>query len=99
MNPIRGYTMLNFLDWLERRYPHLTSLRNLNDNKLLKLVNEFEGGKLRNNQTLTNKWLAGFNRLFRSRGDCEGYALARKKLDLIEIRSNPNRLNRLFQKF
>lgn len=94
MNPIRGYTMLNFLDWLESRYPHLTSLRNLNDNELLKLVNKFEGGKLGNNQPLTNKWLAGFDFLFRSSGDWEGYDLARKKLDLIEMRSN-----RLFQKF
>jgi hypothetical protein len=94
MNPIRGYTMLNFLDWLEKRYPHLTSLRHLNDNELLELVNEFEGGKLKNNQRLTNKWLDGFDFLFRGREDWEGYAFARNKLNLIEIRSN-----RLFQKF
>jgi hypothetical protein len=63
---------------------------------LLELVNEFEGGKLRNNQRLTSKWLAGFDFLFRCREDWGGYASARNKLDLIEIRSN--RLIQNFQK-
>jgi hypothetical protein len=88
MFPIRGYTMLNFLDWIERHYPHITSLRNLPEKELLKLVGEFEGGKLINNERLTQKWLAGFDFLFRRSGDCEGYALAREKLNLIETRSN-----------
>lgn len=88
MNPIRGYTMLNFLDWLEKHHPHITSLRNLTRNELLKLVGEFEGGKLRNNKRLTEKWLAGFDFLFRMSNDWEEYALAREKLNLIETRSN-----------
>lgn len=88
MNPVRGYTMLNFLDWLEKHHPHITSLRNLTENELLKLVGEFEGGKLKNNESLTTKWLLGFNALFRTSGDWQGYALARKKLNLIETRSN-----------
>lgn len=88
MNPVRGYTMLNFLDWLEKHHPHITSLRSLSKNELLKLVGEFEGGKLTNNETLTKKWLLGFDSLFKSSYDWEGYALARKKLNLIELRSN-----------
>ena len=86
MNPIRGYTMLNFLDWLEKHHPHITSLRNLTKNELLKLVGEFENGKLSNNESLTRKWLAGFDFLFR--GGWEEYDLAIEKLKLIETRSN-----------
>jgi len=87
MNPIRGYTMLNFLDWLEKHHFPITSLRNLTENELLKLVGEFEGEKLINNESLTRKWLAGFKTLFKKSGDWEGYGLARKKLNLIETRS------------
>ena len=88
MNPIGGYTMLNFLDWLERHHPHITSLRNLPEKELLKLVGEFEDGKLLNNERLKGKWLAGFDFLFRMSDDWQGYASARKKLNLIETRSN-----------
>jgi len=88
MNPIRGYTMLNFLDWLEKHHPHITSLRNLPKSELLKLAGEFEGEKLINNESLTRKWLAGFKALFKRSDDWEEYALARKKLNSIETRSN-----------
>lgn len=86
MNPVRGYTMLNFLDWLEKHHPHITSLRNLTKNELLKLVGDFGCGQLINNGCLAGKWLAGFDFLFR--GGWEEYDLAIEKLKLIETRSN-----------
>lgn len=88
MNPVRGYTMLNFLDWLEKHHPHITSLRQLTENELLNLVGDFGCGQLRNNGCLAGKWLAGFDFLFRGIGNLKEYNLARRKLNLIETRSN-----------
>jgi hypothetical protein len=88
MNPVRGYTMLNFLDWLEKHHPHITSLRNLSKKELLNLVGNFGCGQSINNGCLAGKWLAGFDLLFRRIGNFLEYDLAREKLKLIETRSN-----------
>ncbi|NEQ38090.1 MAG: hypothetical protein F6K40_18205 [Okeania sp. SIO3I5] len=94
MNPIRGYTMLNFLEWLQINYPQITSLRNIPENQLLDIVDQFEGGKLKNNNDLITKWRLGFDYLFTTSGDWKGYDRARKKLNIIEMKSN-----NLIQKF
>jgi hypothetical protein len=80
MNPVRGYTMLNFMDWLADRHPELPNLRNIDADQLLGLANEFEGGKLSDNGALKTKWRISFEYLLRDQGDWEGYGEARKML-------------------
>lgn len=84
MNPVKGYTMLNFLNWLTQNHPEIRSLRTLSEDILFDLINEFEGGKLMGNQTLRYKWSEGFRYLFRSNGDWQGYDAARRELTEFE---------------
>jgi hypothetical protein len=80
MNPVRGYTMLNFINWLADHHPELPSLRGMDEEELLMLANEFESGRLYGNATLKEKWRIGFQYLLKDWGDWEGYGEARKKL-------------------
>lgn len=84
MNPVKGYTMLNFLNWLTASHPEVHSLRSLSERDLVRLVDEYEGGKVSINPTLKAKWLHGFDYLLKNSGDWEGYELARRTLESIE---------------
>ena len=83
MNPVTGYTMINFLEWLVLHHPEIQKLKNLSESKLIDLVNEFESGKLKDNDTLRRKWMIGFDYLFNDEGDWEGYGHARRKFETI----------------
>jgi hypothetical protein len=80
LNPVRGYTMLKFLEWLSRNYPQIVSLKGLSEADLLRLADMFEGGKLAHNKSLGRKWRAGFDTLLRRKTDWEGYDAARQFL-------------------
>ena len=84
MNPVRGYTMLNFLNWLATHHPEVPSLKGLDEETLVGLVNEFEGGKLSHNFQLKEKWLQGFRYLINNWGDWEGYGEARRRFESME---------------
>lgn len=84
MNPVRGYAMINFLHWVQRYHPEIRQLRGLPEGELMRLVNEYEGGKLSGNDVLEMKWRAGFHELFEGRSDWEGYASARNELNDLE---------------
>jgi hypothetical protein len=78
MNPVRGYTMLNFLNWMIRVHPEIETIEGMPTSRLLVLANEFEGGKLRGNGVLTRKWEAGLHFLLEQNTDWQGYGEARK---------------------
>jgi hypothetical protein len=78
MNPVRGYTMLSFLNWLIRTHSEIENIEDVPTSHLLILANEFEGGKLRGNDVLTRKWDAGFHFLLEQDTDWQGYGEARK---------------------
>ena len=80
MNPVKGYTMFNFLEWLVLHHPEIQKLKNLSESKLIDLVNEFESGKLKDNDTLRRMWVSGFDYLFNDVGEWEGYDYARQFL-------------------
>src|SRR5712691_11266651 len=85
MNPIRGYTVINFLHWLVEKHPEVYTLKDLPESDLLQLVGEFEGGRLDGNDILVKKWLEGFRLLFESQDDWGGYDKARNTLENIEL--------------
>mgnify|MGYP007002411118 CR=1 FL=1 len=76
--------MLNFLHWIASRHPEIRQLENEPMERLLRLVDEFEGGKLRSNDTLRFKWESGFRFLFQDGWDWEGYGDARRELKRLE---------------
>lgn len=78
--------MMNFLHWLSNRHPEIRNLQRYPIKKLLDLVDEFEGGKLRENDQLRAKWQNGFSCLFESTSDWEGYGEARRELLRIDRR-------------
>ncbi len=80
MNPVKGYTMLNFLNWLTNSHPEVHDLRSLSEEDLVRLIDEYEEGKVSANPALKAKWLIGFNYLIKDQGDWEGYDLARQTL-------------------
>jgi hypothetical protein len=81
MNPVKGYTMINFLQWVAINHPEIKRLRDLAENELINLVDEFEGGNLKANEKLINKWLHGFKYfLFNGNSEWEGYDKARASL-------------------
>lgn len=86
MNPVKGYTMINFLHWLANRHPEIRNLQKYPIEELLDLVDEFEGGKLQGNWELRAKWQNGFHFLFKDTFDWEGYGEARIELQRIEHR-------------
>jgi hypothetical protein len=77
MNPVRGYTMLQFLEWIVERHPEVTSFDELPTGELMSLADQFEDGKLRGNDVLTHKWKAGFDYLRENDGSWQGYDAAR----------------------
>ena len=79
MNPVTGYTMINFLEWLVLHHPEIQKLKNLSESKLIDLVNEFESGKLDDDDNLRLEWVRGFEYLFNDIGD-KGYDYARQIL-------------------
>lgn len=84
MNPIRGYTVLNFIHWLAIHHPEIRTIRDTPTDQLLELANEFEQGKLSENEHLTQKWKAGFEYLLNDYGDWQGYDKARSALAQME---------------
>ena len=86
MNPIRSYTMLNFIHWLAIHHPEIKQISDQPEYILLRLVNEFEKGKLDGNLKLTQKWKAGFDFLLNRSGSWDGYDEVRRELAHIEVR-------------
>ena len=84
MNPVKGYTMLNFIHWVALHHPEIQRLRDTPEDELLDLVDEFEQGKLGGNQTLREKWKSSFHFLLKDTMDWEGYGDARKELARLE---------------
>jgi hypothetical protein len=80
MNPVKGFTMLNFIQWVACNRPQIKSFRSLTEQELLSLVDEFEGGKLDRNLALRNKWISGFRQLRTGTSNWEGYDVARQEL-------------------
>jgi hypothetical protein len=75
MRPIPNDAMINFLRWLGRQHPEISSLRDLSDHQLFHLVSEFEGGRI-----AWDEWSAGFNLLQNGHSNKAGYEAARKEL-------------------
>ena len=44
MNPVSGSAMINFIEWVFRFRSHIKSLKNLQEDDLIQLANEFERG-------------------------------------------------------
>ena len=89
MNPVRSYKMINFIGWISRTHPEITSLKNLEEEKLLDLVGHFENGGLEKDINLKGQWKDGLEILFK--GDLlnyEKYDVPRRKLKKIEERLN-----------
>lgn len=86
MNPVRGYTMLNFIHWVALHRPEIGRLSDLSEETLLELVNEFERGQLTHDTYLREQWWAGFRFLLNEDRDWEGYAAARYELARLEGR-------------
>jgi hypothetical protein len=80
MNPVRGQTMLNFLNWVARNRPEVQSLSGLSNSALLDLADDFESGKLKTIPDLKRKWEASFDFLLKGNTDWDGYAAIRGKL-------------------
>jgi hypothetical protein len=83
MNPVRGYTMLSFLNWMIREHPETKTIRDTPRKLLMRLVDEFEHGKLQGNEALARKWEVGFDFLLNSNGDWQGYDEARRVVDTL----------------
>lgn len=77
MYPVQGFTMLRFLRWLTAIHPEIQTIEGRSTKDLLRLVDEFEGGKLQGNEMLIRKWEAGFNFLLNTDRDWVGYGEAR----------------------
>ena len=79
MNPVRGRTMLNFIDWLSHKHPEISSMSQLPVEKLVKLADEFEDGKLQHSDDLTRKWAIAFDYLLKDTGNWDGYNAIRTR--------------------
>ncbi len=80
MNPVRSNTMLNFIHWVAIHKRHVKNLKDLSEHELMDIVDEYEGGKLRDNWELKAKWESGFYMLLKSEGDWQGYGDVRREL-------------------
>ncbi|MFG2366126.1 hypothetical protein ACGFY3_31510 [Streptomyces mirabilis] len=69
--------MLRFLRWLAAIHPEIQTIEGRSTKDLLRLVDEFEGGKLQGNEILIRKWEAGFKILLNTDRDWAGYGEAR----------------------
>jgi len=78
--------MLNFIHWVALHHPEVKRLGDQSEESLLKLVNDFERGKVAGNPTLCEKWRVGFHFLLKEDNDREGYGEARKALAGLEQR-------------
>lgn len=72
--------MLNFIHWVAIHKKDVQNLNDLSEDELMELVDEYEGGKLKDNFQLKGKWNSGFYMLLKSDGDHEGYGEVRKEL-------------------
>ena len=83
--------MINFIECVFRFRPHIKSLKTLQEDELIQLVNEFEGGKLSGNWQLTEKWKSGFYFCIHGSGSMDNYDIAElnwqvwKNLGLINL--------------
>lgn len=84
MNPVHGSTMLNFIHWVALHHSEITRLSDQPVERLLNLVNEYEGGKLTGNRTLSAKWQVGFDVLRDPKFCNDAYAEARRELARLE---------------
>ncbi|MFD5145875.1 hypothetical protein [Streptomyces sp. NPDC058401] len=91
MNPVQGFTMLRFLDWLSRHHPEIRSIEDESIDHLLALVDEFEGGALRGNRELSRKWREGFRVLLKTDSDWQGYGQARSRWKNLSLPLRPRR--------
>jgi hypothetical protein len=103
MNPVKGHTMLNFIHWLKNNKPQIRKLSELSVNDLFLLVNEYEQGKLEDNEILEHKWRNGFLTLFHeSKYGLNDYQEARDELKSYEkgkINFDSDRFVKEFDKF
>lgn len=86
MNPVQGFTMLRFLNWLVVKHPEIESLEAIPTFGLLHLAAEFEGQPLHGQ--LTQKWEVGFKTLLKTNSDWKGYAEARTAARKLGSRSD-----------
>ncbi|MGW3240460.1 hypothetical protein [Streptomyces olivaceus] len=77
MNPVTGFRMLRFLEWLSHSHPEVQSIKEESIFRLLTLVDEFEAGALGQNPDLSRKWIRGFRVLLATDRDWQGYGEAR----------------------
>lgn len=83
MNPVRGFRMLEFLNWLILTHTEIRTIRGTPRTTLMRLVDEFEHGKLYGNKDLTRKWEVGFDFLLNGTGSWQGYGEARRVADTL----------------
>lgn len=98
MNPVKGITMLDFLEWLKEIHPEIDELKDLSEEQLIILIYEFEGNNSSINEILKQKWLSGFNFLLNTTSDWNGYTEARKYY-ISNYKNNKNKLNSLIKEF
>ena len=79
MAPITSYEMLNFICWLSDNF-RVQSLEDISTRDLMRLVNEFEHGKLASNSYREEQWKIGFEMLLKGKDVLEDYSEARKVL-------------------
>ena len=82
MNPVTGYRMINFLNWLVVHHPEVRGLKALPERQLLRLVDEFERGRLHRDDTSQRQWTEGFRFLYKENFNWEGYDLARRTFEM-----------------
>jgi len=85
MNPVQGYQMLNFLQWLAKTHPEIRNLDKLPLQELLDLVNEHENERLIKHENIS-AWQSSFYVLFHGKKDDE-YEQVRRELKKFENKS------------
>lgn len=80
MQPVEGYVMHNFLYWLVRHHPEITSLQLLSRDDLVQLAQQFESSRLDIDPSPAQDWISGFEKLFSDESSQDDYQEARETL-------------------
>jgi hypothetical protein len=76
MDPVQGFTMLSFLNWLVARHPEVESLEGMPEVELLDLAAEFQNRQYLDGER-AEKWKIGFSTLLQGDSRWKGYSEAR----------------------